>query len=83
MLLATLPFDVGFPGMETRWTIIERVQFAADRYTTTTMGAYNTWTLVFPGDDTDDRAALLAGVTYHQLGFALFGIACIYAAAVA
>lgn len=83
VLAAILPFDVGFPGMGTRWTIIERVQFAADRYTSTTMGAYNLWTLAFPGDDTDDRAMLFAGVTYQHLGFLLFGVACIYAAAVA
>ena len=83
VLAAIVPFDVGFAGMGMRWTIVERVQFAADRYTTTTMGAYNLWSLAFPGDDTDDRANFLAGVTWQQLGFVLFGMAVLYGMAVA
>lgn len=79
VLAAMLPFDVGFPGMGTRWTVLERVQFAADRYTTTTKGAYNFWTLFFPGAGTDDRATVIAGVTYQHLGFILFGMLCVLA----
>lgn len=83
VLAAILPFDVGFPGMGVRWTIVERVQFAAERFTVTTAGARNIWTLFVPDDTTDDRTAVIAGITWQQLGFLLFGIACLYAVVVA
>jgi hypothetical protein len=81
VLAAILPFDVGFPGMDTRWSIVERVQFAADRYTTVTKGAYNVWTLVFPGDGAEDSGTFL-GVTYQHIGFVLLIATCLYAMAV-
>jgi hypothetical protein len=81
MLAAILPFDVGFPGMGTRWSLVERVQFAADRYTTVTKGAYNLWTLFFPDDGAEDSGTLL-GVTYQHIGFALLVATCLYAVVV-
>ncbi len=82
VLAAILPFDVGFPGMGTRWTILDRVQFAADRYTTVTKGAYNAWRVVFPDAGTSDRLSF-AGATYQHVGFGLLGVATIYAVIVA
>jgi hypothetical protein len=81
VLAAILPFDVGFPGMGMRWSILDRVQFAADRYTTVTKGAYNAWTLLFPGDGAEDSGTWL-GVTYQQIGFVLLAAVCLYAVAV-
>jgi hypothetical protein len=81
VLAAILPFDVGFPGMGMRWSMVERVQFAADRYTTVTKGAYNAWTLVFPGDGAEDSGTWL-GITYQQIGFLLLAATCLYAVAV-
>jgi hypothetical protein len=81
VLAAILPFDVGFPGMGARWSIVERVQFAADRYTTVTKGAYNVWTLFFPDDGAEDSATLL-GVTCQHIGFVLLIATCLYAVAV-
>lgn len=79
VLAAVMPFNVGFIGMDMRWTIIERVQFAADRYTQITMNAYNIWAWLQPARWQDDRADLIAGLSYQTVGFLLFGSAIIYA----
>jgi hypothetical protein len=80
VLAAILPFDVGFPGMGMRWSIVERIQFAADRYTTVTKGAYNLWTLFFPDDGAEDSGTFL-GITYQHIGFVLLVAACVVAVA--
>src|SRR5690606_16236220 len=58
--LAIVPFDVGLPGMRmgTYWSILDRVEFAADRFHRTTMGAYNVWKWMMPGGEVDDRLPL-------------------------
>ena len=82
-LAAIIPFDVGFPGMGMRWTIIERAEFAASRFHLTTMGAYNLWKWTMPGGEIDDRGELALGLSYQQVGLVLFLLACVYALLVA
>jgi len=41
--LIILPFDVGLPGMPTRWMVLERARYALDLYPFTTLQAANIW----------------------------------------
>jgi hypothetical protein len=43
-----------------------------------TKGAYNLWTLFYPGDGAEDSLTLV-GVSYQAIGFLLLGSACVYA----
>jgi dolichyl-phosphate-mannose-protein mannosyltransferase len=72
VLAVALPFDVGLPGMGTRWSLIDRIVDAANRYDGTSMGAYNLWYLVTPTVRWDGEP-FVAGLTYHQIGLILFG----------
>jgi len=85
VMLAITPFNVGLPGlrMGTRWSIVERVEFAADRFHRTSMGAYNLWKWMMPGGEVDDRLTLAFGLSYRQVGFAMFAVLLVYALVVA
>lgn len=43
LLAIILPFDVGLPGMGTRWSLVDRIMVALDLYPFTTLGAFNIW----------------------------------------
>ena len=42
-LAVALPFNLGVPGVERRWSLIGRVSFSANLYKQTTMNALNLW----------------------------------------
>ena len=67
VLALCLPFDVGLPGMGQRWSLLERIADAANRYNGTSMSAFNLWYLITPHvrEDTD---IFLLGVSYHVVG---------------
>ena len=75
-LLIILPFDVGLPGMPTRWMVLERAQFALDLYPFTTLQAANIWMVkdahLYRPSDLDGT---LLGLTERTWGSVLLGIA--------
>lgn len=74
-LVVCFPFDVGFPlqgGM--RWSILDRVSFAVNRYDDITLGAQNIWALLGKHLGDPDSAALMAGISYEQAGRALLAL---------
>ncbi len=76
VMLICVPFDVGLPFMPTRWTILERVQFAAERYQLTTYNAYNLWALPIGRDEAPlDSADVFLGLSAAQVGAALLVLA--------
>jgi len=82
VVLICLPFDVGLPGMATRWTLLERLQFAAERYPLTTYNAYNLWTLpIGRGEPPADSIEALLGFSAAGVGLVLLLLA--YAGALA
>ena len=87
MLVVLLPFDVGLPGMPTRWTLPERIAHALDKSKYTSNSAFNLWTTGLPGTytppagvppfDQSDVAPWLFGLTYQTGGTLLFAAACL------
>jgi len=83
VLRATLlPFQVGLPGMNERWSLVERITFSASLYTNTTMNALNLWALVsaakleFPADNAPlDHVAGLFGLSYQHWAILLTSVA--------
>jgi len=74
-VLVCFPFDVGFPlqsGM--RWSILDRVSFAVNRYDDITLGAQNIWALLGKHLGDPDGAALMTGITYEQAGRVLLAL---------
>lgn len=83
ILLLILPFDVGFPGMGRRWSIIERLNVAIDLYPNTTLGAANIWMIPLRSPDrVSDQEVLFLGLSAQTVGNLLFGVALLYTAAV-
>ena len=78
ILALSLPFGIGFPGMDTRYTLFERIQFAAERYASTSHGAYNLWYLLFPETRWDGDIGVF-GLSHHQVGYVLFAGALVLA----
>jgi dolichyl-phosphate-mannose-protein mannosyltransferase len=71
-----LPFRVGLPGVPTRWSLVERVEYAVNRWPNTTMGAANIWALPFGSMEwRNDLAATWLGVTANRWGMLLIGLA--------
>jgi dolichyl-phosphate-mannose-protein mannosyltransferase len=62
-----LPFDVGLPGMGQRWSLLDRIADAANRYDGTSMSAFNLWYLITPHVRVDTDVFLL-GTSYHLVG---------------
>ena len=80
-VVVCFPFDVGFPlqgGM--RWSILDRVSFAVNRYDDITLGAQNIWALLGKHLGDPDGATLVAGITYEQAGRALLALGLVLAA---
>lgn len=75
-LLITLPFDVGLPGMATRWSVLERARYALDLYPFTTLQAANIWMIkdahLYRPSDTDGT---LLGLTERSWGSLLLALA--------
>jgi len=81
ILLLILPFDVGFPGMGRRWSLLERINVAIDLYQNTTLGAANIWMIPLrsPGR-VSDQDEIFFGLTAQMVGNLLFGAALVYIA---
>ncbi|MBA2276951.1 MAG: hypothetical protein H0W06_04235 [Chloroflexia bacterium] len=75
-LVLCLPFDVGLPGMPARWSILDRLAFAADRYPLTTYNAFNLWALpIGTAEAPDDSVEALFGFSASQIGLGLLLVA--------
>jgi Gpi18-like mannosyltransferase len=73
-----LPFDVGVPPLSTRWTILDRVQVALDRFKATSLNAYNLWSVLAHGTRSrrvPDSRTFLLGLSYRQWGIGLLALA--------
>lgn len=82
VVLVCLPFGVGLPFTSMQWSILDRIQFAADRYQTTTVGAYNLWSiLIGTGEPPPDWSQVVLGLTYYQIGIAALAISSLIAIA--
>jgi hypothetical protein len=79
--LLCMPFNIGFPGMATNWTMFERAQIALDLYPFKVLAAGNIWMLPQGSfDQIDDRHDAFLGISSHGLGnlylfIAVLGIA--------
>jgi Gpi18-like mannosyltransferase len=78
------PFNVGFGRFGMKWSIFERISFAADRYDATTLGATNLWMLeVGRSQGPSDSTTVFGSVTYRDIGTLLvaccFFLACVSA----
>jgi hypothetical protein len=74
-----LPFDTGLPGMETRWSLLERLDVAVGLYPFTTLGAANIWMIPLGAPDRkSDVAGTFLGVTAQGWGNFLFLAALLY-----
>lgn len=63
------PFNVGFPGQPgMKWSILDRVSFAINRYDDVTLGAHNIWTLFGKSLGDPDGAMLIGTITYASAG---------------
>lgn len=76
MLAIILPFAVGLPGMETRWSLPDRFSVALDLYPFTTLGAFNLWMIPLGSldrvNDLDTSWLLLSA---NRWGMVLFVLA--------
>jgi dolichyl-phosphate-mannose-protein mannosyltransferase len=71
-------FDIGLPGVPTRWSLIERMRASVDEYDAISLGAHNIWILpIGRGAPFSDQDVLLGGITYQVLGIGLFLLAAI------
>lgn len=77
-LLVDLPFGVGLPFMSTRFTIVERISNALNRYKWVSANAFNFWGIfgkaTLPTPLTDSQV-FVANLSYRQLGEILLGLA--------
>lgn len=81
LLAIVLPFDVGLPGMDTRWSLVDRITVALDLYPFTTLGAFNVWMIQLGSlervSDLDTRWLSLSA---NQWGTLLLTIVVVYVA---
>jgi len=64
-----LPFSVGLPGMDTRWSLIDRFREALDLYPNTTLGAFNFWMIAIGSlDRPSDVDTRFLGMTLNAWG---------------
>lgn len=83
ILVLILPFDTGLPGMDTRWSLMDRVGVAVDMYPYTTLGAANIWMIPLGSPDrVSDTAGYFLGLTGQSWGMVLFAGAIAYIAVV-
>jgi hypothetical protein len=82
IVVLILPFDTGLPGMDTRWSLLDRVEVAVDLYPNTTLGAANIWMIPLGSpdriSDVDDQ---FFGLTPQGWGTVFFAVALLYVAA--
>lgn len=77
-----LPFGTGLPGMDTRWSLLDRIGVAVDLYPNTTLGAANIWMIPLGSPDRiSDTDGHFLGMTANMWGTVLFGAALIYVGA--
>ncbi len=63
------PFNVGFPGQANlKWSILDRVSFAINRYDDVSLGAHNIWTLFGKSLGDPDGAIMAGTITYGTAG---------------
>jgi hypothetical protein len=68
-----VPFDTGLPGMDLRWSLLERIDVAIELYPFTTLGAANIWMIPLGTPDRQsDVAGQFLGVTAQGWGNLLF-----------
>jgi hypothetical protein len=68
-----VPFDTGLPGMDLRWSLLERIDVAIELYPFTTLGAANIWMIPLGTPDRQsDVARQFLGVTAQGWGSLLF-----------
>lgn len=74
-----LPFDTAIGGMETRWSLLDRVRVAMELYPFTTLGAANIWMVPLGTPDRrSDTGGTLLGLTAQGWGTVLFLVALVY-----
>ena len=72
-----LPFGVSLFGLFTAWSIGDRLAFAADRYQSTTLGAFNLWLLPIGREVAPlDSDYLVGSLTYREVSICLLVLAC-------
>jgi len=77
LMAIIVPFDVGFPGMGTRWSILERMSIALDLYPYTTLGAFNVWMITIGSlERVSDLDIGWFSMTAHRWGM-LLSLVCI------
>ncbi|HEY7035914.1 MAG TPA: hypothetical protein VH482_31555 [Thermomicrobiales bacterium] len=77
-LAVDLPFNVGVPPLSARWTILDRLRLALDRFTTTSENAFNLWSVLAHAArsrNVQDGQAFLLGLNYRQWGNGLLAVA--------
>lgn len=76
------PFSVGLPFLSGRWSLLERVQYAAAVHPYTTVNAFNVWAVInahalLPGPFISDDGTFLIGASFRTWGIgmtALLGV---------
>lgn len=77
LLAIIVPFDVGLPGMTTRWSLFDRLSVALDLYPYTTLGAFNAWMIPIGSlERVSDLDNSLLSLSANRWGTAL-SVACI------
>lgn len=83
VIMVCTPFSVGLPFSSGRWSLVERVQYAADVHPYTTVNAFNVWAVItahalLPGPFISDDGTFLIGASFRTWGVgmtALLGVA--------
>lgn len=80
-LAILVPFSVGLPGMETKWSLTNRLQEALDLYPYTTLGAANVWMIPWGSlDRLTDESPVVLGLAPNQWGSLGLAVALLYVA---
>jgi dolichyl-phosphate-mannose-protein mannosyltransferase len=73
-LAVLLPFGVGMPPLPTRWSLVERLSYAASIYKVSSVNAFTLWATIVGMREPDDQVFLF-GLTYYTWGTLLFVVA--------
>jgi Gpi18-like mannosyltransferase len=76
-VVVAVPFNVGLPPLPTRWTIVDRMQFAMNRFQSVSENAYNLWTILGHAgrsSGVNDGQVFLLGLSYQQWGTLLLAL---------
>ena len=71
-----LPFGVGLPGIPSDWPLLDRLDFALNLWSYTTMGAFNPWIIPIGSlDRWSDVSVTFLGLTPHTWGTLMLVVA--------